>query len=443
MGSLYAVFCEADITPEPGTCLSGWITPLRPAEVVRDPVMAHIGILSEDFGSLAIISLDILSISAADSDDLRNRVETTCGIPFDAVMIAATHSHTGPAVANLPATPSDRAYVEKMKEAVVLAAARAVKQLVPARLGGTSGFEGRLSFNRRYIRKDGIVRTHPVPADPGMLCAEGPVDTQLGVLCVRNMTGKAMGYFINFACHPCYYGGLRIVTANYPGSISRYIKLHEGPQCVSVFLNGACGDVHHDNPVNPDSGTDMETMGYILANSAFELALRAEYSSKIQIGTAIQKIKLPLRVLTPHMLAQSRMQLEGGAAELDPRWQRFGPDEVYAASILELDERIRKSPFTEISIQALKIGETALAAIPAELFAWLGIRIKTESRIKPVYVVSCANGMVGYAATKDAYSRGGYEVTPCIWSKLEPGAGETIVEAALEAIHALQHKGGI
>ncbi|HET6486968.1 MAG TPA: hypothetical protein VFH83_11145, partial [Spirochaetia bacterium] len=246
---LLAAFGEADITPSLGTNLAGWIVPLRPAQVVRDPIQAHIGVLQRGADSVAVIGLDILSISIADARDLRERVSRVSGVRAANVLVAASHSHTGPAVADLPITPSDRGYVEQMKAKIAGKAAELAGHLVPASIGHACGFEGKLSFNRRYIRQDGIVRTHPTPADPQMVCAEGPIDPQLGVLCVRNEHGAALGYLVNFACHPCFLGGLTIVSANYPGSMSRALKALEGPDCVTVFLNGACGDIHHANPV--------------------------------------------------------------------------------------------------------------------------------------------------------------------------------------------------
>ncbi|HET6487370.1 MAG TPA: hypothetical protein VFH83_13165, partial [Spirochaetia bacterium] len=144
--------------------------------------------------------------------------------------------------------------------------------------------------------------------------------------------------------------------------------------------------------------------------------------------------RVPLRKLTEGELDQARRQAAGEKVEVDPRWQRFGPDDVYARSLLELDQRYRRSPFQELEIQAMRIGEVALTAVPAELFTWNGMRIKTGSPVKPAYVVTCANGMIGYVGTPDAYGRGGYEVTPCIWSKVDPAAPDVLIRDALKAL---------
>ena len=432
-----AAFGEADVTPRLGTLLAGWLVPLRPAQVVRDPIQAHIGIIEGTNASVCFVSLDILSISASDAADLRSRISKAVGVPAANTMIAATHSHTGPAVTNLAIMPSDRDYVELMKQRTVETAAKLSRALAPARIGIACGFEGRLSFNRRYIRRDGLARTQPKAADPDLVCAEGPIDPQLGVVCVRGEDGQAMGYLVNYACHPCFYGGLNVVSANYPGSISRNLKLLESPRCVTVFLNGACGDVLYVDYADPNASPDMEVMGSLLARKAYELGINARYREEIELGSAWKGSDLPLHKLTDAELEQARRQAAGQTATMDPRWQRFAPDDIYAQSLLELDREYQRSPTIRAQVQALRLGEAALVAIPGELFVWNGMRIKTGSPVKPTFVVSCANGMVGYIATREAYGRGGYEVTPSMWSKLDPEAPEIVVRDALGALGAL------
>lgn len=440
MNELFAAFGEADITPKLGSYITGWIYPLRPAETIMDPIKAHACLLKSGKDSILILSLDILSISISDSNDLRKRISCSTGIPASNIMVAATHSHTGPAVAHLPITPSDRDYVEFMKNKVNEMAKELICQLVPAMLGSGCGFEGRISFNRRFIKNNGIVTTHPSHENPELVCAEGPIDPQLGVVCVRDMDNHAMGYLINFACHPCFYGGLNIISANYPGSISRRMKALEGEKCVVVFLNGACGDIHHDNPLNSEYKRDMEDMGIILADKSYQLATRANYVNKIKLKASTTISVVPLRKLSAKEVSQAKQQLKGEKIKINPRWQRFGPDQVYAESILELDKKYSLSSTLKFEIQALAIGNTVFVAIPAEFFVQNGMKIKTQSCMKPTYIVTCANGMIGYVGTRDAYKRGGYEVTPCTWSKVDHKACDIMIKDSLNTISELNSR---
>jgi hypothetical protein len=66
----------------------------------------------------------------------------------------------------------------------------------------------------------------------------------------------------------------------------------------------------------------------------------------------------------------------------------------------------------------------------------LGLEIKRRAEGARTLVVSLANDTIGYICHRAAYDEGGYE--PGRASQLAPGSGETVVEAALEAISAVQ-----
>ena len=77
----------------------------------------------------------------------------------------------------------------------------------------------------------------------------------------------------------------------------------------------------------------------------------------------------------------------------------------------------------------------ALACIPAEYFTEHGLRIKMESPVEKTFVISLANGWVGYVPTVQAFSRPcGHETTNALWSKLVPEAGDLLADTALELV---------
>ena len=82
----------------------------------------------------------------------------------------------------------------------------------------------------------------------------------------------------------------------------------------------------------------------------------------------------------------------------------------------------------------LGVSEHAYTAIPAEYFAELGLKIKERTWPRRALVVSCANGMVGYTPTGEAFERGGYETAFGPTSHLAPEAGDMLADAAAELI---------
>jgi len=117
--------------------------------------------------------------------------------------------------------------------------------------------------------------------------------------------------------------------------------------------------------------------------------------------------------------------------------QRFVDPALYDLHIPGVVERIRDRGTQPAEVQALFMGEYGFVSIPAEYFVQLGLRIKEGAHPRHALVVSCANGQVGYLPHKEAFARGGYETTFTGSSRMGPGAGEILADAAVELIRNL------
>ncbi len=62
-----------------------------------------------------------------------------------------------------------------------------------------------------------------------------------------------------------------------------------------------------------------------------------------------------------------------------------------------------------IMLQAIRIGELAIATSPFETFAETGLEIKRRSPFKPTFTIELANGCYGYLPTPEQHRLGGYE----------------------------------
>jgi len=107
----------------------------------------------------------------------------------------------------------------------------------------------------------------------------------------------------------------------------------------------------------------------------------------------------------------------------------------YAEEILLLAEERAGSATVPAEVQVVAIGQAAFVGIPGELFVEFGLEIKRRSPFAHTYVAGMANGCVGYIPTRLAFQGGGYETRLGRHSKLEPGAGEQLTEAALALLH--------
>ena len=80
-----------------------------------------------------------------------------------------------------------------------------------------------------------------------------------------------------------------------------------------------------------------------------------------------------------------------------------------------------------VELQAIRIGDAAFLAVPAEVFVEIGLELKRRAKYK-TFIVGIANGYIAYFPTRAAYPDGGYEV---VSSKIAPQSEGIFYEEAL------------
>lgn len=433
--SILAAFAEADITPPLGTQLAGWLDLARPAERIRDPVYARILVLQDGGQKIAWISLDLLSIRGSDALEIRSGIESAAGIPAGNILIAATHNHAGPAIVRIGPFGREEVYLKGLKVALTRMAVEAAGRLEPAEIGIGVGFEGRLSTNRRWVMQNGFTKCQPGLANPGVLYCEGPIDPQLGVVCLRRLGGKKLGYVVNWTCHPVQVFDLKTVTAAWPGALAREVREREG--CPCLVLNGAFGNIIHGSYVDPDHKSGIDHMGAVLAGDLPGVVGKMQFQKEVAVAVDRKLLELPLREISEEDIEQSRRILAGEKVQHRPGVQRYASDATYAHEILRLVERKKERNYSRAEVQAIRLGNAVFIGLPAEAFVETGLRIKLGSPFDPTFVVGAANGMVGYAPPPESYARGGYECTTAYWSKVSPEAAGLMAEAGIELARKL------
>ena len=183
----------------------------------------------------------------------------------------------------------------------------------------------------------------------------------------------------------------------------------------------------------------METVGIRLAERSYEAARAASYTNDVALDARACDVMVPKRVLTDEQVDRAKRVLAGEDLVIEPSWHPVSSmdKKVFAAKLVEMKEDQMRDPEMRVPLQVLKIGETAWAATPAELFVKLGMQIKLGSKINQTYVAAYSNGLAGYVCTHEAYEHGGYEATPCGGSLVDPGAGAMIVHGMVDLLNSL------
>ncbi|MBN1347665.1 MAG: hypothetical protein JXQ73_33570 [Phycisphaerae bacterium] len=418
--SISAGFSEVDMTPPPGTHKIGWLMDVV-GDVVHDPIFARIAVLESDGQWLVFVQLDTLSIRWTQTDEIRREVQARLGIPGERVMVAATHNHAGPAVANCGLVKRDDRYVAEMVRRIVAGVVQAAQNRQEAELGFGSCFQFGLSHNRRVIMRDGTVRTHGRFDEPNALCFEGPIDPEVAVLAARDKGGRLLGAIVNFACHPTHHGPDNGFSAGYPGVVAATMKTLGCP--VTLFLSGACGNIHTSDPSAGGADKSMEEVGRRLAEDAMGAIEGMSYRGTARLRARSRTIELPYRDPTEEEI---RGTVRGA--------QRFVDPGIYDRMIPDLVRRIEERGAQPAEVQVHFVDEIAFVGVPAEYFVELGLRIKEGAYPLHALIVGHANGMVGYLPHREAFQRGGYETTFIQSSRMAPGAGELVAECAVDLI---------
>lgn len=419
--ALEAGFAEIEITPPLGTHKIGWLRDIVSDEILS-PLYARVAVLRTASNGVALVQLDTLFIAWPEVKAIRQGVERAYGFAGANVMVVATHNHAGPAVIHAGDVPKDEAYAQYLVSQAIEAFGQALAHLEAVELGFGRCFEWGVAYNRRVVMRDGTARTHGTFDDPEALYLEGPIDPEVAVIAARSAaTGSLIGAVVNFACHPTHHGGDGAIDAGFPGALARELRERGCP--VTLFLNGASGNIHTADPRARGEGLSAERAGEILAEDVWDVLQLMSWGLDARVAVASRTIELPYRRVTDAEIAG---QVRGAQRFIDPA--------IYERTIPTLVEKIEQRGTHPVEIQTLLLGDCAIVGVPGELFVELGLRIKEGVYPTRALVATCANGRVGYLPTQDAFRRGGYETTFGPSSMLAPEAGDLIVKAGVELV---------
>ena len=421
-------FAERDITPKLGTPSPGGFVP-TPVDRVHDPLKAVAMVVSEGGKAVALVGIDALFIDADTTAMIRERVFRETKIPGEAILVGASHTHSGGALTACFGTKKDPEYAALVAERVAEAVVAAWNAMHDAEIGVGVGHEPSVSFNRRFLMRDGSVVTHPGKGNPDIVAPEGPIDPDVGVLVARAPGGEILGLFVNFACHLTIGNGPGF-SADYVYQLREALRAHYGRADLPVgFLQGSSGDVTQvDNrrPGREFGPAWCEIVGRALAAEVAQATSRVEWTKSTTLAAARLVTPIPMRDLDADPRPTPTIGLGSGS------------DDVFNRERETLRALKAASPIVEAESQAIRIGDLTIATTGAELFCKIGLDIKAASAARRTWVVSLANDNIGYVPTPSAFYAGGYEPRTAQTSKLVPWAGQLVTAGALKAIAALK-----
>ena len=425
-----------DITPTKLPVIVSGYTFERTADVVQDPLHARCLVLDDGIAQVAIVVVDTCIMPRDLIDRAKELAHEQTGIPTDRMLVSATHTHSAPSAMSVLGSRADPDYVEFLPGRIAEAIRRAHENLAPARIGWTVAKAPEHTHSRRWIMRPDRVGTDPFGRrlerakmcpgyeDPNAVGPAGPVDSDLSLLSVQTTEGRPLALLANYSMH---YFHATPLSAGYYGRFVRHITKLIGaddrePAFVAMMSQGTSGDQMYMDFSKPKPDLDIDTYASAVAEVAHEACGRIEYCDWVPLAMAEQRLTLRRRVPDAERLAWARDVV----ASMEGRPPRTRP-EVFAREQVYLHE----SPAAELKLQALRIGDLGVTAIPCEVYGITGLKIKAQSPFVPTINFSLANGEEGYIPPPEQHKLGGYSTWEARTAALEEQAEPKIVEAVL------------
>lgn len=389
-----------DITPPVGCNLFGYYPDLYSTEV-HDPLDVTALVFTYGDRKAVVVSATVCLINTVLADEIRAKIESRTGISADNVILAATHTHSGPNTGGAFGWGEiDKPYCDGIFVPQILAAVEeAAKVMTPVRVGIATG-QSHIGINRREFTDENRIRLGQNPW--------GCYNPKMTVISFRNDEDQVVANIIHYGNHGTAAGHYTAISRDWSGVMIDAMEAVTGG--CTVFLNGPEGDVGPRISNGKTIGTDAMKYVIELGQKAAEDAIRVYrgIASYEELGMDLQKgdIHLPLRKrISLEEAKEGLAQYAGNTRNLKGQYANY-----YQRVIDSYQEGYVDQPELTKPQWLLRLGNTVIVSSGYELFSEIGLRIQTMSDFENVLCLSNANGSDGYFATESQLCLGGYEV---------------------------------
>jgi neutral ceramidase len=394
---LQAGTARVDITPPLGLPVGAWAARTGLALGAKEPLLAQALVVDDGAdGSAAIVAVDLVKVGRGLTDAVRRRVLPLTGIPPEAVLLNASHTHGAPSLAlgggvsPMREPEGFERYADLLEDELVGVVFAAWRAREPARVGSGSGRMPGVSVNR--VRH------------------ELPIDDSVQVLKFEMASRSAA--VVRFSCHGTCLGGHTLLwNADFPEALRQAIT---GTEC--LFLQGCAGDVAPwdfwmgNYEARPQSYEARDELGQALAAEVRRLLPTIPTRGDVRISAESTMLALQRRAtgFEPLELKQIERAL---ASKQEPPYPEAWDAHVHTVNSAQLfplpyqrgvvtmyqDMQRRQDQPLQAEVQAITIGDAAIVANPFELFNQPGAAIREASPFGgTTLVLGYSNDYLGY-----------------------------------------------
>lgn len=414
----------SNITPPLGEpIVGGWESP--PAKHIHDELHARCLVLDDGQTRLAFAICDSVGIPREVFDEAKRQIHEATGLPIENMLMSATHTHSATSSRTdnrMVRAEKLNAYQSFLARRIADGVLRALHNLEPARIGWGKAEVPSQVFNRRWYLTPGYplpnpyggtdqVMMNPPAGNPNLLRPAGPTDPEVAFLSVQSRDGRPIALLANYSLH--YVGGVPAneVSADYFAMFADRIQVllkadRLDPAFVGIMSNGTSGDVNNINFREKGQRRPpyqkMREVANEVAEAVFQAHQQVRFQDWVPLAAAQQELTLAVRKPTPEQLAYVRKIKE--KPESEKPYHRH--ERTYADRALR---QVEAPDQVQVILQAFRIGDLAICAVPFEVFTEIGLELKQTSPFAQTFTIELANGSYGYLPTPRQHTLGGYE----------------------------------
>lgn len=447
MQKFYAGRARVDITPTKLPVLVNGQFEERLFNEIGDPLSARAFVFRQGELTIAMVVVDTCMMSGTFIDGAKKLITDQTGIPEDRIMISATHCHSAPSVEAILGTGVQEDYAAALPGKIAEAVKLAVDGLAEVEAGFGEGEDAKNVFCRRFIMKPGtawtvhtaftgspgdVAQMNPFGIEKDIVCPTDKADPGVRVLAFRTSDGFPFALFGNYSTH---YAEEEAISADYFGvfcdRVTRGLNAPEG--FTAIMSNGTSGDCNCiDFAGNPNRKYGKISVGESVAGVALDAYQKINFLSDVKLDMIEEKLSLSIRQPTDDQLAEAKAYLADRGIDSVKKLKDY--NDAYAWESVVLSELPSQR---EVKIQTIRVGDTAIVALPMEVYTATGREIRFMSPFPHTIVVSLANGCNGYMPTEESFRLGGYTTWRARTSCLEPLAERKVRRLVYRMLYKL------
>lgn len=371
---------------------------------------------------VALVGCDVLFVTRDLVDAALAEIQAATGIPPQNILINASHTHSAPSVTRVHGYDIQPGFKKSLQDGIVAAVKQAHARLEPGcEFDFAQGAEYSVGENSRLLLADNTIFWTGTKDDAVRPTA--PFDPELPVLAFRGADDALRALYFNHSTHTIGTTRGMVRSPSFYGLAAQELERDTG--AVVGFLEGASGSTHNLN-------LTARTMVDRLKFSVLDTLAQARRMPVRDVKAA--RVPFTFKVRTFDEAVEEKKVVDYCRKRIPQAGDSVAA--VFRAMRNELAPHQGEERITWL--QAIRIGDVVIVAVPAEYFTVLGIEIKKRSPFEYTYVAELSNDWVGYLPDLQGHELGGYQTWMGHHSFAEPGTGERIVEETVKLIETLR-----